>query len=162
MASTLPPLLDSLVGGGKPERHCFCFYGFNAAVPSFAEVFFACKSFLDSPLTISSHKSLNTSCCVISEPDLLNTPEAESLDGFSDQGVIQLRVAKCLTASTAAQTDETIANIICPPLKLLQPLISIPKPTMSSEIPAVTISSTSTRAHLLPPTSCFPATLSKS
>ncbi|GFX94057.1 hypothetical protein TNCV_3414191 [Trichonephila clavipes] len=36
------------------------------------------------------------------------------------------------------------------------------KPTMSSKIPAVTISSTSTQAHLLPPTFSFSAKLSES
>ncbi|GFX38221.1 putative RNA-directed DNA polymerase from transposon BS [Trichonephila clavipes] len=51
--------------------------------------FLLAKSFLDSPLTISSHKSLNTSRGVISEPDLLSTPEAKIIDGFSNQGVIQ-------------------------------------------------------------------------
>ncbi|GFT04304.1 putative RNA-directed DNA polymerase from transposon BS [Trichonephila clavipes] len=49
------------------------------------------KTFLDSPVDISPHKSLNTSRGVISEPNLLTTPEAEILDGFSDQGVIQVR-----------------------------------------------------------------------
>ncbi|GFU45941.1 RNA-directed DNA polymerase from mobile element jockey [Trichonephila clavipes] len=52
--------------------------------------FLLAKSFLDSPLTLSPHKSLNTSRGVVSEPDLLSTPETEILDGFSDQGVIQL------------------------------------------------------------------------
>ncbi|GFU27186.1 uncharacterized protein TNCV_775991 [Trichonephila clavipes] len=52
--------------------------------------FLLAKFFLDSSLTISPHKSLNTSCGVISEPDLLSTSEAEILDGFSDQGVIQI------------------------------------------------------------------------
>ncbi|GFW66601.1 putative RNA-directed DNA polymerase from transposon BS [Trichonephila clavipes] len=51
--------------------------------------FLLAKTFLDSPLTVSPHSSLNTSCGVISEPNLLTTPEAEILDGFSDQGVIQ-------------------------------------------------------------------------
>ncbi|GFT42577.1 uncharacterized protein TNCV_2164981 [Trichonephila clavipes] len=46
---------------------------------------------LDSPLTVSPHSLLNTSRGVISEPDLLTTPETEILDGFSDQGVIQVR-----------------------------------------------------------------------
>ncbi|GFW17979.1 uncharacterized protein TNCV_2280831 [Trichonephila clavipes] len=45
------------------------------------------KSFLDPPVNISPHKSLNTSRGVISEPNLLNTPEAEILDEFSDQAV---------------------------------------------------------------------------
>ncbi|GFU50745.1 putative RNA-directed DNA polymerase from transposon BS [Trichonephila clavipes] len=49
------------------------------------------KTFLDCPLTASPHKSLNTSRGVISEPDLICTPEAEILEGFSGQGVIQVR-----------------------------------------------------------------------
>ncbi|GFT83095.1 uncharacterized protein TNCV_629231 [Trichonephila clavipes] len=43
-----------------------------------------------STLTFTPHRSLNSSRGVISEPNLLTTPEAEILDGFSDQGVIQL------------------------------------------------------------------------
>ncbi|GFS85689.1 putative RNA-directed DNA polymerase from transposon BS [Trichonephila clavipes] len=49
------------------------------------------KHFLDPPVN-NPHKSLNTSRGVISEPDLLTTPEAEILDGFSDQGVIRVRI----------------------------------------------------------------------
>ncbi|GFW98623.1 hypothetical protein TNCV_2758021 [Trichonephila clavipes] len=33
MTGTLPPLLDTVVGGGKPERSFFLTYGSNAAVP---------------------------------------------------------------------------------------------------------------------------------
>ncbi|GFT41204.1 hypothetical protein TNCV_3403611 [Trichonephila clavipes] len=46
------------------------------------------------------------------------------------------------------------------PLKLLQPLISDLKPTMSSSIPTVAKSSTSTQAHLLPSTSSIAVTTS--
>ncbi|GFU26038.1 uncharacterized protein TNCV_5105171 [Trichonephila clavipes] len=42
-------------------------------------------------LTISLHKTLNSCRGVISEPDLLTTPDGGILDGFSDQGVIQVR-----------------------------------------------------------------------
>ncbi|GFW24032.1 NACHT domain-and WD repeat-containing protein 1 [Trichonephila clavipes] len=49
------------------------------------------KSFLNCPRTVASHKFLNSSRGVISEPDLLCTSEAEIHDGFSDQGVIQVR-----------------------------------------------------------------------
>ncbi|GFU14978.1 uncharacterized protein TNCV_795471 [Trichonephila clavipes] len=91
---------------------------------------------LYSPVTISPHKSLNTSRDVISESDLFGTPESEVLE------------------------DETITKIICPPLKLLQTLISVPKPTISSSVPAVTKSSTSTQAQLLPSTSSVTVTLS--
>ncbi|GFV70098.1 uncharacterized protein TNCV_3714751 [Trichonephila clavipes] len=50
------------------------------------KAFLLAKTFLDSPVNIIPHKSLNTSRGVISEPDLLTTPEAEILNGFSDQG----------------------------------------------------------------------------
>ncbi|GFV53296.1 uncharacterized protein TNCV_1645281 [Trichonephila clavipes] len=53
--------------------------------------FLLAKTFLNSPILISTYKSLNSCKGVISEPDLLTTPEAEILDGFSDQGVIQVR-----------------------------------------------------------------------
>ncbi|GFV61716.1 putative RNA-directed DNA polymerase from transposon BS [Trichonephila clavipes] len=38
--------------------------------------FLLAKTFLNSPILISPHKSLNSSRGVISEPDLLTTPEA--------------------------------------------------------------------------------------
>ncbi|GFX73795.1 RNA-directed DNA polymerase from mobile element jockey [Trichonephila clavipes] len=53
--------------------------------------FFLAKTFLDSPLTISPHKTLNTSRGFISEPHLLTTTDAEIFDGFSGQGVIYVR-----------------------------------------------------------------------
>ncbi|GFS66765.1 putative RNA-directed DNA polymerase from transposon BS [Trichonephila clavipes] len=49
------------------------------------------KSYLDSPLLVTPHKSLNSSRFVISEPDLLCTSEAKILEGFSNQGLIQIR-----------------------------------------------------------------------
>ncbi|GFW64596.1 putative RNA-directed DNA polymerase from transposon BS [Trichonephila clavipes] len=217
------------------------------------------KTFLNSPLIVTPHKSLNSCRGVISEPDLLTTSESEILEGFSDQGVIQLdiliakfartfrtlcavssargsdtlklpvavnllaldvhlsvghastdcilepkcincslahsayskfcpkwriekqiqeietsknisypearklivpqtsqtyfQVAKTSTAAATTQTDETITKIVCPALKLLQPLKSVPKPTTFSLVPAVLKSSTSTQAQLLPSTS---------
>ncbi|GFT76634.1 uncharacterized protein TNCV_3646441 [Trichonephila clavipes] len=63
------------------------------------------------------------------------------------------QVAKSITVNNSSQTDETITNIVCPPLKLLQPLITISKPIMSSSIPEVIKSSTSTQAELVPSTS---------
>ncbi|GFU18606.1 putative RNA-directed DNA polymerase from transposon BS [Trichonephila clavipes] len=53
--------------------------------------FLLAKTFLDCPLTVSPHKSLNSSRGVISEPDLIFTPETEILEEFSGQGVIQVR-----------------------------------------------------------------------
>ncbi|GFX80415.1 uncharacterized protein TNCV_177541 [Trichonephila clavipes] len=63
------------------------------------------------------------------------------------------QVAKSITVNNSSQTDETITKIVCPPLKLLQPLITISKPIMSPSIPEVIKSSTSTQAELVPSTS---------
>ncbi|GFT85897.1 uncharacterized protein TNCV_3255491 [Trichonephila clavipes] len=200
--------------------------------------FLLAKSFLNNPVTVSPHKSLNSCRGVISEPDLLGTSDSEILEGFSDQGVTQCQrfghsqtacrgqltcsrcasvghassdctieqkcvncsqphsadsklclkwkiekeiqtikinknisyiearkfiapqpsqtyaqVAKSITVNSSSQTDETITKIVCPPLKLLVPLITISKPNMSSSVPAVTKSSTSTQAQLVSSTS---------
>ncbi|GFV94164.1 RNA-directed DNA polymerase from mobile element jockey [Trichonephila clavipes] len=63
------------------------------------------------------------------------------------------QVTKLSTTTTTTQTDENITKIVCPPLKLLQPLVSVPKPTISSSVAAVNTSSTSTQAELVPSTS---------
>ncbi|GFW42574.1 uncharacterized protein TNCV_4257681 [Trichonephila clavipes] len=310
MTGTLPPLLDSVVGGGTPGRSCFGTLDPMLLCPGKGLVLpklnidqistitrfslislpnnemsskspFAiqkalvgiAKTFLDSPVTICPHKTLN--CCrgVISEPDLLTTTDAEILNGSSGQGVIQVRritikrdaliiptkhiltfnstklpstikagylncgirpyipnplrcfkcqrfghsqtscrgqltcsrcasvghsstdcslEPKCIdsseshqereaqklilpqisqtyaqatkssTTTTATQTDESITKIVCPPLKLLQHLTSVPKPTMHFKIPTVTKSSTSTEAQLLPSASSAAATSSES
>ncbi|GFW87095.1 uncharacterized protein TNCV_5124491 [Trichonephila clavipes] len=252
--------------------------------------FLLAKTFFNSPVTVSPHKTLNSCRGVISEPDLLSTPDVEILKGFSDQVVIQVRritikkdsniiptkhiiltfnkpklpttvkagylkckihpyipnplrcfkcqrfghsqtacrgqltcsrcasvghassdcfleprcdncsqphfadsklcpkwkiekeiqtiktnrnisyiearkfitpqpsqtyaqVAKTITVNSSSQTDETITKIMCSPLKLLQPLITISKPNMSPSVPAVIKSSTSTQAELVPSTS---------
>ncbi|GFV21277.1 uncharacterized protein TNCV_4323171 [Trichonephila clavipes] len=53
--------------------------------------YLSAKTFLDSPLLVTPNKSLNYCRGVISEPDLLCTSDAEILEGFSDQGVVQIR-----------------------------------------------------------------------
>ncbi|GFX80371.1 putative RNA-directed DNA polymerase from transposon BS [Trichonephila clavipes] len=53
--------------------------------------FLLTKTFLNSTLIINPHKTRNSCRGVISEPDLLTTSESKILDGFSDQGVIQVR-----------------------------------------------------------------------
>ncbi|GFW07139.1 RNA-directed DNA polymerase from mobile element jockey [Trichonephila clavipes] len=63
------------------------------------------------------------------------------------------QVNKLSTTTTTTQTDENITKIVCPPLKLLQPLVSVPQPTISSSVAAVNKSSTSTQAELVPSTS---------
>ncbi|GFT28482.1 RNA-directed DNA polymerase from mobile element jockey [Trichonephila clavipes] len=44
------------------------------------------KTFLDCPLIVNLHRSLNSCRGVISETDLLCASEAEILEGLSDQG----------------------------------------------------------------------------
>ncbi|GFY10271.1 uncharacterized protein TNCV_2629501 [Trichonephila clavipes] len=56
--------------------------------------FLSAKVFLDCPLIVTPHRSLNSSRGVISEPDLLSASEAEILEGLSDQGVTQVRRIK--------------------------------------------------------------------
>ncbi|GFW11485.1 uncharacterized protein TNCV_3810041 [Trichonephila clavipes] len=54
--------------------------------------------FLNSPVTISPHKYLNPCRGAISRPDLLTTPEAEILNGFPGQGVIQPKLPTTVKA----------------------------------------------------------------
>ncbi|GFU96869.1 uncharacterized protein TNCV_4862341 [Trichonephila clavipes] len=78
--------------------------------------FLLANSFLDSPLTISPHKLLNTSRGGISEPDLLSTPETKILDGFSDQGVIQVRRITIKKDNTIIPTKHLIVTFNSPKL----------------------------------------------
>ncbi|GFU13720.1 hypothetical protein TNCV_939461 [Trichonephila clavipes] len=137
------------------------------------------KDFLTKVLFRLPHNSLNSCRGVVSESDLLSVSEAEILEGLSDQGVtqkytvrrstktnsstvipiIRYNLPNPPTATTAIQTDENITKIVCPPLKLLQPLISVPKP-ISSSVHAVTKSSTSIQAELLPSPSSVTVTSS--
>ncbi|GFU15949.1 uncharacterized protein TNCV_2368761 [Trichonephila clavipes] len=74
------------------------------------------KPFLDSPVTISLHKTLNSCRSVISESDLLTTPEAEILDGFSDQGMIQVRKITIKKEASAVPTKHLILTFNTPKL----------------------------------------------
>ncbi|GFW75964.1 putative RNA-directed DNA polymerase from transposon BS [Trichonephila clavipes] len=74
--------------------------------------FLLAKTFLDSPVNIIPHKSLNTSRGVISEPDLLTTSKAEILEGFSNQGVIQCqRFGHSQTACRGQLTCSRCASV---------------------------------------------------
>ncbi|GFU70747.1 uncharacterized protein TNCV_493101 [Trichonephila clavipes] len=177
--------------------------------------FLLAKTFLNSPVNASPHKTLNSCRGVISETDLLSTPESEILEGFSDQGVIQIavlcrnasivhslipsdskqcpkwkaekeiqaiktnrnisylearkliapqlsqtyaQVAKPSTVTSTTQTDETLTQIKCLPLQLLQPLLSVPQPDKSNSVSTL---SSATQAELLLSTSSIAATISE-
>ncbi|GFV82271.1 uncharacterized protein TNCV_2791691 [Trichonephila clavipes] len=71
------------------------------------------------------------------------------------------QAAKSSTINNSTQTDENITKIKYPPLKLLQPLSSLPKPNTSKSTPAVSTSSSSTEAPLLPSASSIAGTVSQ-
>ncbi|GFT93737.1 uncharacterized protein TNCV_246851 [Trichonephila clavipes] len=78
--------------------------------------FLLAKSFFDSPANITPHKLLNSSCGVISEPNLLTTSDAEILEGFSDQGVTQVRRITIKKDSTLVPTKHLIFTFNNPKL----------------------------------------------
>ncbi|GFX24518.1 uncharacterized protein TNCV_2107011 [Trichonephila clavipes] len=72
------------------------------------------------------------------------------------------QATKSSTTTTTTQTDDSITKIVCPPLKLLQPLTAVLKPTMPFKFPTVTKLSASTEAQLLPTTTSAAAKSSES
>ncbi|GFV94613.1 putative RNA-directed DNA polymerase from transposon BS [Trichonephila clavipes] len=92
----------------SPKRHCY-------RKRSLLNKVLLAKSFISSPVTISPHKTLDSSRGVISEPDLLNTPEAEILEGFSNQGVIQVSI-RIKKDTTVIPTKHLILTFSSPTL----------------------------------------------
>ncbi|GFT89957.1 RNA-directed DNA polymerase from mobile element jockey [Trichonephila clavipes] len=78
--------------------------------------FLLAKTFFNSPVTVSPHKTLNSCRGVISEPDFLSTPDAEILEGFSDQGVIQVRRITIKRDSNIISTKHIILTFNKPKL----------------------------------------------
>ncbi|GFT57596.1 uncharacterized protein TNCV_3137091 [Trichonephila clavipes] len=78
--------------------------------------FLMAKTFIDSTLTVTSHKSLNSCRGVISEPDLLYASEAEILEGLSDQGNTLVRRITILRDSTRLPTKHIILTLNSPKL----------------------------------------------
>ncbi|GFV67937.1 uncharacterized protein TNCV_1872191 [Trichonephila clavipes] len=78
--------------------------------------FLLVKIFIDSNLTVTPHKSLNSCRGVISEPDLLYASEAEILEGLSDQVVTQVRRITILRDSTRLPTKHIILTFNSPKL----------------------------------------------
>ncbi|GFU85580.1 uncharacterized protein TNCV_4308391 [Trichonephila clavipes] len=68
------------------------------------------------PVTVSPHKSLNSCRGVISDPDLLGTSDSEILEGFSDQGVTQVRRITIKKDSTIVPTKHLILTFNSPKL----------------------------------------------
>ncbi|XP_055941796.1 uncharacterized protein LOC129971847 [Argiope bruennichi] len=53
--------------------------------------FLQAKSFLNQSVSVTLHRTLNSCRGVISEKELLNSPESEILDGLASQGVIAVK-----------------------------------------------------------------------
>ncbi|GFW52386.1 putative RNA-directed DNA polymerase from transposon BS [Trichonephila clavipes] len=86
----------------------------NSAIQT--KSFLLAKTFLNSPLIVTPHKSLNSCRGAISEPDLLTTSESEILEGFSDQGVIQVRRITIKKNTTVFPTKHLILTFNSPNL----------------------------------------------
>ncbi|GFU70920.1 hypothetical protein TNCV_3633321 [Trichonephila clavipes] len=112
---------------------------------------------------IETMSDLQTKSGVISEPDLLSTPDAEILEGFSDQGVIQINSST--VTQTYAQAGQTFnyKSIQLPKQiqiskhnlstfdNALHPyLLKNPLPGTSSSVSTFSTSSSSTQGNLLP------------
>ncbi|GFS74042.1 uncharacterized protein TNCV_2943221 [Trichonephila clavipes] len=94
MTGTLPPLLDPVVVGFLNAIGLMLVAVRGIRMESSCarpKPYLSSKTFLDCPLPVSPHKSLNSSQGFISEPDLLCTTEAKVLEGFADQDVVQVR-----------------------------------------------------------------------
>ncbi|GFT80762.1 uncharacterized protein TNCV_4008791 [Trichonephila clavipes] len=78
--------------------------------------FLLTKTFLDCPLTVNLHRSLNSCRGVISETDLFCASEAEILEGLSDQGVTQVRRIKIKKDSSLSPTMHLILTFNSPKL----------------------------------------------
>ncbi|GIY89683.1 RNA-directed DNA polymerase from mobile element jockey [Caerostris darwini] len=74
------------------------------------------KTFLGQPIIVSPHRTLNTSRGVISEPDLVNCPESEILEGLSEQGVINVRRITIKRGADILETKHLILTFSQPKL----------------------------------------------
>ncbi|GFX70176.1 RNA-directed DNA polymerase from mobile element jockey [Trichonephila clavipes] len=81
-----------------------------------SKLFLLAKTFLDFPLTVTPHKSLNSCRGIISEPDLLSSSETEILEGLSDQGVTQVRRITIKKDSSLFPTKNLILTFNSPKL----------------------------------------------
>ncbi|GFU56766.1 uncharacterized protein TNCV_4041691 [Trichonephila clavipes] len=74
------------------------------------------KTFLDSTLTISPHKSLNSRRDFIPESDILCASETKILEGLFDQGVTQVRRIVIKKDSTRLHNKHIILTFNTPKL----------------------------------------------
>ncbi|GFU73254.1 uncharacterized protein TNCV_493791 [Trichonephila clavipes] len=110
----------------------------------------------------SPHKSLDSSCGVISEPDLLSTPEEEILEGFSDQDSKLCPKRKLEKQIQEIKTNKNISYFEAHKLIVPQPsqtYAEITKPTVISTTSQTDPSITKT---ICPPLQCLSPIISTS
>ncbi|GFT64914.1 uncharacterized protein TNCV_274561 [Trichonephila clavipes] len=100
----------------------------------------------------SADCSLAQKCVNCSQPHSSDSKQSPQLSQSYAQ------VAKPSTVTSTTQTDENITQIKCPPLQLLQPLLSVPQPDKSNSVSTL---SSATQADLLLSTSSIAATISE-
>ncbi|GFT69163.1 uncharacterized protein TNCV_2566181 [Trichonephila clavipes] len=105
--------------------------------------FLSAKIFLDCPLIVTPHRSLNSCRGVIYEPDLLCASETEILEGLSDQGVTQVREGLKLKKTLSTSSSSTQAHLLRSTSTISKSQPSIPKIPISNDVPSTTIPSTS-------------------
>ncbi|XP_055941890.1 uncharacterized protein LOC129971938 [Argiope bruennichi] len=70
--------------------------------------FLQAKSFLNHPVSVTLHRTLNFCRGVISEKELLSSPESEILDGLASQGVIAVKRIFMKKGNTLVATNSII------------------------------------------------------
>ncbi|GFU20009.1 uncharacterized protein TNCV_1191571 [Trichonephila clavipes] len=93
-------------------------------IETVSKSFLLAKTFLDSTLIVTPHKSLNSCRCVISESDLLCTSEAEFLEGLSDECVTQIP-STLSSVSTVSTSSSSIQAHLLPSTSSIKPIIQI-------------------------------------
>ncbi|GFS99046.1 uncharacterized protein TNCV_1890541 [Trichonephila clavipes] len=160
MTGTLPPLLDSVVGGGTPGRSYLRVY---------MDTMLLCTDCILEQKCVNCsqpHSSASKQCPKRKfEKEIQAIKTNRNISYLEAQKLIAPRlsqtyaqVAKSSTATSTTQMDENITQIKCQPLKLLQTLLSVPQPNKYLSITSFSASSSTTQANLLPSASSMKPT----
>ncbi|GFY11530.1 uncharacterized protein TNCV_3183681 [Trichonephila clavipes] len=118
------------------------------------------KTFLDCPLTVNLHRSLNSCRGVISETNLLCAYEAEILEGLSDQELHTADSKLCLKWKTEKQIQEikinkNISYFEARKLIVLQLTQTYVQATKPSSISTTTQTDSNITNKICPPLQCL-------
>ncbi|GFT51111.1 uncharacterized protein TNCV_4817131 [Trichonephila clavipes] len=116
--------------------------------------FLLAKSFLNSPVTISPHKTLNFFRGVISETDLLSIPEEEILEGFFQSGCYSVSTSP---SSTQVQLEPSTSSTVAPvsepqpPIPVSCDVLSTTENVFTPIEASLAISTSSSNSSIQPP-----------